>query len=157
MNNRETSYYREVCARMKINKHALDDELEIQADTLHRISEFMADARDAMERAEDKLDSEEADAFIEVSDMHRARKMNLDYIKNNVRNDPRRKAAWIAHREAALDFEKWENLYYAWKQRSYALTSLAELATASYYAVDSTRERRSDQHAGRREVRSIDR
>lgn len=130
--------YKEIVARLRINKNLLDDELEQQAQLQHHIATEVDHARDRLEAATNELEEHEAKSFVSVSDRHRETKVNLDYIKNVVRSDATRTDLWLSTNTARASYEQWDSLLQAWKSRGFALKALAELATANYFAVDTT-------------------
>lgn len=119
-----------------IQKHRLDDELAIQAELMFRITSSKAassararDLKDQLERAEAKIYRETA--------LNSVTKMTVPELNGCVARDPERIRRWEAYQAAVVEAEKWEGLVEAWKQRGFALKSLADLYLANYYTVDS--------------------
>lgn len=137
MNNNQ---YHELVAKLPISKHCLDDELEVQASIQFEISEHLSKARQHMDMLENELEGVESKVFIRSSGntSDTGKKPSIEYVKNTVRSDAERTKKWLDLNAARADFEKWEGLYYAWRSRNDALRALASLATANYFAVDST-------------------
>jgi len=132
----------QVIPMLPINKHGLDDELEKQAQTAFNISQNVARSSFELREVDDRLEKYEAELYItlrrESSDQ--SRKMTVEEIKCAIQEDHRRgelQASASAYRRV---HEEWLGLSEAWKQRGFALKSLADLAVANYYEVDTTYE-----------------
>lgn len=119
-----------------VHRHRLDDELEIQADIMERISSQTViqnsrqlDAKDQLSRIEARLveDAKEDDP-----------KLSNPMAEARVRRDPERIKAWQAYQAARAEHEAWQGLLDAWKQRGYAIKTLADLYAANYYSPSST-------------------
>lgn len=150
--------YEELVAKLPIDKHGLDDELEMQAAIQHMISEQLSKAREHMELMENELESCESSAYIKVmgTAVDGGKKPSVEYAKSMVKSDRTRKQKWLDFNEARRDFEKWEGLYYAWRSRNDALQGLAKLAVANYFAVETTYDKdrgASSRHQQSRPVR----
>ena len=132
--------YNEIVAKLRIDKHALDDELEMQSEIQFMISEELIKAREHMLSVENDLEIVESKAFRNASTQmaDTGKKPSVDYVKHSVKADPSRNRKVMDVNEARVAFEKWESLYWAWWSRSDALRALASLATANYYSVDTT-------------------
>lgn len=121
--------------RMRIEKHRLDDELEIQAELLHRIFEKVVSASSAAMEAKDVLERIEGDVYFEAK--HVNPKATVPELQGITRTDPARIKAWRMYRDAKAEQESWEGLHEAWKSRGFALRSLVDLRLANYYTSDS--------------------
>ena len=134
--------YNEFVSKLKINKHALDDELEVQASIQHMISEKLSRAREHMEMLENELEKVEARTYVGKSEqLLNGKKPSIEYIKSAVKSDGERTKKWIDFNAARAEHERWEGLYYAWRSRNDALQGLAKLAVANYFVVESTYEK----------------
>ena len=137
----ENMNYAELVAKLKINKHCLDDELETQSAIQHLISEKLSQAREHMDTLENDLEKIEASTYVGKSEqLINGKKPSVEYIKSAVRSDSRRTQKWLDFIEARVEYEKWEGLYYAWRSRNDALQGLAKLAVANYFVVESVHE-----------------
>jgi hypothetical protein len=148
-----TITYQEVVDMLQINKHALDDELEMQAVVQQRIHDRLQAASNLLEREKDSLERAEADVFIDVTDLHvrSGEKPNLDYLRNSVKIDSYRKAKFDSWNAARGEYEVWQGLYESWKQRGFALKALTDLAVAGYYVTDTAYQKNRDQIRKKRE------
>lgn len=135
---------------LRVNKHRLDDELEIQSDVLNEIGEELArqGAREA--QAKDDLDSIEAEIYVELTDKASTTKMTKDQAQANIQLDPDRIRLWKAYQIAKTEKARWQSLYEAWKARGFDMKALGQLYTDQYFAIDSagvaTRRRGQDEH-----------
>ena len=118
---------------LRVNKHRLEDELELQAEILDRIGQQMTVMNSRAIEAADDLKREESRIFVEFKDAGNSDK--LADVK--MRGDAERKAAWIKSQAARSDFEQWQALYDAWKARGYAIKELVSLYSAQYFSKDA--------------------
>jgi len=134
--------YQEIKDRLTINKHLLDDELEVQAAIQHMISELLSRSTQSVERLENELEEIESRIYINKSgELHAGKKPSVEYLKASVRTDGRRREKFLELIAARAEHERWEGLYYAWRSRNNALESLSKLAVANYFVVESTYDR----------------
>lgn len=138
----------ELRGMLKIDKHKLDDELEVQAHVHFQITEELSYQSHQKQSLKEELEMYDAGLLIDL------RKSN---VKKTVSELQAEIAVDSGHRATIRDLflvnknhELWEGMLEAWKQRGFALKSLADLAMSNYYNVDSTYERPAVQ---RREVR----
>jgi hypothetical protein len=146
--------YTELKERLQIDKHRLDDELEVQAAIQHMISDKLSKVRQHMDLLENDLEKIEARTYVSKSDqLINGKKPSVEYLKSAVRSDAERTRKWLEYNEARAEHERWEGLYYAWRSRNDALQALAKLAVANYFAVETTYDRNrgaSERHQGKR-------
>lgn len=139
-----TTIYRELLDKLPIRKHRLDDELEIQGELHHRIAEEVARLHRSVSECRDRLDRVES-GLIRDAKVDNPRQ-GLESIKLEFGRD----ASWKSARDAYLvqreEHERWEGLLEAWRQRGYALSKLADLWMASYYAQESGGRRSAASH-----------
>lgn len=123
-------------ALLPIPKHRLDEALEVQAtvhDDLHRITArkatALAMAKDDLARVEARLmeDFKESEAKISVA--------SLDA---KIRRHRERIQAFDDYHAAREEHEEWLGVLDAWRQRGYAIKTLAELFIANYFAATKT-------------------
>ena len=115
---------------LRINKHRLDDELEVQPDILDRIGQRVTVMNSRALEAADELKRHEANAYFSIKD---ADKLSETAIKEKVRIAPARLQAWGRLQAARSELEEWQGLYEAWKQRGYSLKELVSLYSAQYF------------------------
>lgn len=131
-----------------VNKHRLDDELEIQSQMLHDISEELAEANVKMLGLKESLEVLEAELqqdYRRGDTKKTVAEVNAEILLDSSRQDCHRK-----YLEAKKEYERWLGLYEAWKQRGYTMKTLSELYTANYFSVDSTG--RATDYAANRKV-----
>jgi hypothetical protein len=126
----------EIRAMLYINKHRLDDELQIQGDIMDRISTQVVLRNSAMIEAKDNLAKTEGRIAEDVRDTDV--KMTVGMIDAKVKRDPERMRAWERYQEARAAHEAWAGLLDAWKQKGYSIKTLADLYAANYYTLSST-------------------
>lgn len=127
MDNIET--YRSM---LVINKHALDDALEVQADVMDRISQQVTSASARSSKMHDAFRQAEAVAFIE-----RKTAGDSDKVADiNTKQDPFRTKAFALATQAKAELEEWQGLYEAWKSRGFALKELVSLYGTSYFSAN---------------------
>lgn len=124
-----------VRAILMIAKNRLDDELELQPQTMYDISESVALSAARVAGAKNELEEVEAELFLDYKGS--GDKKTEAQIKAEIVLDPSRKSAFIKLVNARRDHEEWQGLYEAWKQRGYTLSNLGELYRANYFSTDS--------------------
>lgn len=132
------SNYRTMLA---VNRHRLDDELEIQADIMDRISQEVVARNTAFLAAKEQLAATEGRLTMSIKDQDA--KATVAVIEAQVRADNGRTRDWRALQTAREDLESWQGLLESWRQRGFSIKTLADLYTANYFQTDSAgRERR---------------
>lgn len=123
---------------LPINKHRLDDELEIQSEMMFRISEQLRIANSKMLDAKNQLSKFEADLRIRLITGDDENKAVSDVkAQMMVAADPERDSFFRKFQEARSQHEQWLGLLSAWQSRGYSIKTLADLHLGDYYAVDS--------------------
>ncbi len=135
-------------AMLRVNKHRLDDELEIQPEIMDQIStqvvlrnNRMIEAKDDLARIEGRL----ADDVREDDP-----KAGVAFIDSRVRREPERIEAFRRYQQARAEHEAWQGLLEAWKQKGYSIKTLSDLYNANYFSLSSTQisaRRRSQDEA----------
>ncbi len=120
-------------------KHRLDDELEIHADLLERISAEVARRNTASLSAKDEFGRVEARVYV---DLHKeaARdgvKLTVDQANSGVKLSRERNAAMKDWQEARELHEVWQGLYEAWRTKGFNIARMTELHGAQYFAINS--------------------
>lgn len=125
----------QIRAMLYINKHRLDDELQIQADIMDRIStqvvlknSAMLEAKDDLSKVEGRLGEDFRDGEV---------KLTVGQLDAKIRRSPERVRAWDRYQQARAGLESWQGLHEAWKQKSYSLKALCDLYAAQYFSPDS--------------------
>lgn len=128
----DITYFR---SRLRVNKNALDDELEVHADHLEKIGRFVASAARQEAKLKRALEQEEAN---EVRDlMSSDPKLSHAKASGDVKGKRSVREAWEAHQEAKQVLVEWEALEKAWYQRGFDLKALAELYGNQYFVINS--------------------
>lgn len=123
--------------RLRVNKHRLDDELEVQAETQERIADRLSEAEMTAARLKDELAKTEARL---TEDYREEVKSTKDTVEAKVRRHKDRVDAWERHQEAVGDAAKWGHLLDAWKGRGKDIQALARLFGDQYFAPVSAGE-----------------
>lgn len=131
---------------IRIRKHHLDDELEMQAELLHKISDCTVRAKSDAMAAKDELDRIEGSIYSDAKQEHP--KATVPELQGITMRNPARRESWKKYQQARQDQEEWEGLHEAWKSRGFALRALVDLRLASYYTSDSPSS--SEHNDGRR-------
>lgn len=126
----EISTYQRLLA---INKHKLDEELEVQAEMMYHISEAKARAASRMHAAKDELETVQSRVYLKL----RATgvKHTVAEADGHIQQNADRQVAWREFQEARQEYERWEGLFESWKQRGFALKTMADLYLGNYYVV----------------------
>jgi len=122
--------------RLRIEKHQLDDELELQAELLHSISEHVVSAKSRALHAKDHLERTEGDIYSDAKQDNP--KATVPELQGITLRDPDRIKAFDLYQRARESQESWEGLHEAWRSRGFALRALVDLRLASYYTSDSS-------------------
>lgn len=137
----------DIRARLRINKHALDDELEIHAQLHDELCQHVA------EHAQRVADLKEALARVEASvllDLRGAEKLTASELSARVTRDTGRQIAVTNLAEARAEHAMWEGLLRAWEYKGSALKTLAQLHVSGYFAQHSASTINHDQRANMR-------
>ena len=126
----DLEFYR---SRLRVNKHLLDDELEVQSQYQEEISRELAAANTRMLRAKDLLARTEATVISELKEG----KMSDTHAAGMAKKDQRRREDFDRFQECREEHEQWLGLYDAWQRRGYSLKTLADLFNAQYFSVTS--------------------
>lgn len=119
-----------------VNKHRLDDELEIQGDIMDRISTEVVIRNTRMIEAKDDLAKTEGRIAEELRDGDV--KLTVGMLDAKVKRDPDRARAWQKYQAARADHEAWGCLLDAWKQKGFSIKTLADLYAANYFTLNAT-------------------
>lgn len=119
---------------LRINKHLLDDALEVQSQYQDEISRELALANTRMLEAKDRLAQTEAAVISEL----KAEKLSDTHAAGLAKRDSRRRQDFAAFQQKREEHEQWLGLYDAWQRRGYSLKTLSDLYSAQYFSVTST-------------------
>lgn len=137
---------------LRVNKHRMDDELEVQAEVMDRINQSLASAELEASEAKDELARLEARLAAEFKEDDT--KLSLDAVAGKVRRDRSRIQAWDRLQARVADHKEWAGLHEAWKARGFAFTTLANLYVAGYFTLTSIHgDRESRREESRQQMR----
>jgi len=122
-------------AMLRVNKHQLDEELEIQAEVMGRISDRMAAVGARAAEAEQELKVVEARLYRQFKDDDE--KMTDKAADSAVRRHQERARAFERVNLLGKELAQWQGLYAAWKARGFSISSLCDLYLGQYYTKDS--------------------
>lgn len=131
---------REIEKRLFVDKHHLDDELEIQAQVQYHISSKVAELAEELSSAKETMKIAEAKLVSEHSS--KDAKRTVKQIDSAIQLSDIYQAAAEEVRDIQKELDKAHGLLDAWKQKGFALKALADLSMSNYYAIDSTSVRR---------------
>lgn len=136
---------------LRVNKHRLDDELEVQAEVMDRISDRIAKLTAVVSEAENHLKVTEARLFREFKDTDD--KATDKAAESAVKRHRERVQAFTQVTEATQELAQWTGLHQAWKARGFSIGSLCNLYVAQYFTKDShSISTRSDRRRGEDEA-----
>lgn len=118
--------------RLRINKHRLDDELEVQSELQEQIARILAEKNAQMLELKDDLGKTEARL---IEDFREGSTKDLAEAK--AKRHPDRTKAWERYQQAVRAFEEWSHLLDAWKARGRDLHTLGKLFGDSYFSLTS--------------------
>jgi len=136
-------------AMLPVNKHRLDDELEVQAEIQERISAEVVALNSSMLQAKDDLGKIESRLFLDLKDD--GDKQTEAQIRARISRHEERVRAWRTFQEARQELELWEGLLKAWEKRGYSISTLADLYGRQYFSLRSAGTRESPQERMTRE------
>lgn len=140
--------YAEYKRLLKISKHNLDAELEVQADIMERIAAEVVRTGTEARAAKDKL----AEVEGRLSSDLKGEKTNAEERAARIKSNPQRRQAWVEFQEASQEADMWSHLLEAWKQRGFSIKTLSDLYAASYFSVNSHQAPARDADAQRRQA-----
>lgn len=133
---------------LRIDRHRLDEELEIQSEIMDRLSQRVISLNTKQLEAKEELSRTEARLTLDVDDG--STKMTAAQVAATVKRHSDRRRAFQLYSEARHEYEEWEALRDAWKGRGFALKTLADLYTSNYFSPsDHKVQDRSDRNRAR--------
>ena len=121
-------------SRLRIDKHALDDEIEVQAQYQDEISRELAAANSRMLLAKDVLARTEARVYADL----KSDKVSDTAANLQVKRSADRIRDWQDWMDARQEHEEWLGLYDAWQRRGYSIKTAADLYVAQYFSVGTS-------------------
>lgn len=123
-------------AMLFVDKHGLDDALEVQAELMDRISTEVVRSNTLALDAKDSLLRVEAKLMEQVREEEG--KISAAAAEAWAKRRPERIRAWDAYQGCREEHEAWQGLLDAWRQRGYSIKTLADLYAANYFTPTST-------------------
>lgn len=120
---------------LRVNKHRLDEELELQAELQERISSQVSRLNSRALELKKTLDSTFARVVADLKEDDA--KMSNPIAEKEARRHRDYTSAWQAWLVANQEHEEWLGLYEAWKARGYQLNTLAKLYGDDYFAINT--------------------
>ncbi len=122
-------------ALLPINKHRLDDELEVQADVMERISDRVSSLNARVESTENDLKICEARLFRSFKETDE--KGTDKAADSSVKRNPERAKMFKCVLDARQELDQWRGLYEAWRARGFSISKLCDLYVAQYFTTNS--------------------
>lgn len=122
---------------LRINRHRLDEELEIHSQMMDTIGQEVVRLNSKAIELKKKLEETEAKVVERIKDQDP--KMTNPQAERECKRDREYSAAWSAHQQARHEHDEWELIAKAWYQRGFDLKALGELFAAQYFSLDSVR------------------
>lgn len=126
---------------LRIVKHRLDDELEIQGEIAAAIGREVTRQESRVQAAEDALAEIKATLLLRFRNSED--KFTVGEVDAKIVLDQEFKAAQLTLRNVQRDHREWLAVRESWRQRSYALTNLANLYGTDYFSQQSASIRAS--------------
>jgi hypothetical protein len=122
---------------LRINRHRLDDELEIQAEILEKIGRSVVTLNSRQIELKRLLDVAEAKIIARIKENDP--KTTNPMAEKEAKDDREYLRAWQAYQAARSEHEEWESLYKAWHARGFDIKALGELFANQYFAINAVR------------------
>ena len=147
-------------AMVRVNKHRLDDELEIHAQILDEIGRAVAEAEHNLTR----IEAEHAGIIAAAARRLRSNdpKISVAAVEAELALDRSCATSAAAVADVKHTAAEWAALHKAWYQRGFDIKALAELFVAQYFVLDSAGlakdgPNRGIDHVARRAMRDASR
>ena len=128
--------YDQFRAMLRVNKHRLDDELEIQAELLEKIG--VECARQNSRQIDLKAKLEQIVGRLSEDIRDDEPKLTVGAVEAKVKREQDYQDAWTSYQSARAEHERWTVLQEAWRQRGFSIKTLADLYGSEYFKLDST-------------------
>lgn len=122
---------------LRINRHRLDDELEINSEIADHIGQRVAKLNSFQIELKRQLEITEAKVIARLKESDP--KMTNPIAEKEAKNSRDFEQAWKAFQAARAEHEAWESIQKAWYQRGFDLKALGDLFGHQYFALDSVR------------------
>lgn len=130
---------------LRVNKHRLDDELEIQSDVMDRIGRVLARITARATELKDNRDRIKARIILEHKDS--GDRVTDKEAESRVMRDREYLAAAQAYQVELEQADEWQKLYEAWKARGFDVGRLCDLYIAQYFTQETHHIRARDRDA----------
>lgn len=120
---------------LRISKHRLDDELEVQSQVQFDIAESMATANARQLALKSDLAKSDAELLI---DLRKGLKKTVTELDAEIQIDSEHIILLRQFQTALKEYELWNGMYESWKARGFALRGLSDLSMSNYFVVDTT-------------------
>ncbi len=133
-------------AKLRIDKHALDDEVEQQPELFGEVAEAAVMAKSQVESLEEQVKLLEASIDNNAREQARIdeEKITENEIKSMIARSDARNKMVIKLLNARHQYRQLEALTVSFRHRSYALRDMVDLYLASYYSSRSASGRREE-------------
>ena len=131
--------FEEFRAKLRVNKHRLDDALEEQAEIMGYICEQVEVCASLMHEVKQTLEQERSRLITELK--RDTPKITVAEMDAQLAVDPTCVAASDALRARQDDHARWRWLLESWRVRDFAIRGLGDLYEAGYFASDSLQHR----------------
>jgi hypothetical protein len=129
---------------LRVQKHRLDDELEVNAEIYDHIGQQLTKATSRMNEAKEELARVEARVTQEARDSFEGKRVAKDDVVADVKRNRDYRSAYEQYQLARHDHEEWESLYRAWAQRGKDIDLLGRLYGNQYWTLDSVQRERKE-------------
>jgi hypothetical protein len=118
---------------LAIQKHRLDDELEMHPSIMQSIAEQLAERSAKALFIKDELAQLESEIIEDIRNVYE--KVVVSEIDGRVKRNPKRIELFKRYQVAKVEHDKWSGLFDAWKAKGFALKTMADLFTAQYFTL----------------------
>lgn len=130
MTPNDQEYLQRCRALLRIDRHALDDALEVQAEYQEEIGRRCALLEHQTMRLKEELVRTEARLIEDFRD----ERSTKDLAEAKAKRHPDRRQIWERYQEAVSDLAEYANLLDAWKARAKDMQALGKLFGDQYWA-----------------------
>ena len=127
----------EIRNMLKINRHRLDDELEVHSEIMDRIGQRVVKLNGRQIELKRQMEITEAKVISRLKDDDP--KMTNPIAEKEAKGSRDYETAWKAYQVARAEHEEWEVVQKAWYQRGFDIKALGDLFGNQYFALDSVR------------------
>jgi hypothetical protein len=124
---------------LRIDKHALDEELEEQPSLLFQISEAFVQAAAERDMLKEQLATTDAKLDADVRSQHADEKYTEAMVKNQVQTHKKHDAAMLKYLDSKKQADLLFHLKEAFQTRSFMIRDLCSLYNANYFEENSVK------------------